>query len=90
MSVFLHQVFFIYPESGLRLRLLSVCVQVYPVMKECWLPLPAQRKKPQAIMRDMNQMLYKVTHCAIMQRFPPAHIASLVTAMYIAELGHSV
>jgi hypothetical protein len=30
-------------------------------MKECWLPLPAQRKKPQAIMRDMNQMLYKVS-----------------------------
>lgn len=34
--------------------------QVYPLMKECWLPLPAQRKKPQAIMRDMNQLLYKV------------------------------
>jgi hypothetical protein len=29
-------------------------------MKDCWLPLPAQRKKPQVIMRDMNQMLYKV------------------------------
>jgi hypothetical protein len=35
-------------------------MQVYPLMKDCWLPLPAQRKKPQVIMRDMNQMLYKV------------------------------
>jgi Janus kinase 2/BCL2-associated athanogene 2 len=32
---------------------------VYPLMRECWEPHREARKRPQAIMRDMNQRLYK-------------------------------
>ena len=29
-------------------------------MMECWAPHPDQRKEPQALMRDMNQLMYRV------------------------------
>ena len=34
--------------------------QIYRVMMECWAPHPDQRKEPQALMRDMNQLMYRV------------------------------
>jgi len=34
--------------------------QVYNLMVGCWNPVPGMRTQPQAIMRDMNQLLYKV------------------------------
>jgi len=34
--------------------------QVETIMISCWRPLPDQRIKPQLIMRDLNQILYKV------------------------------
>ena len=34
--------------------------QLYQVMLDCWAPHPQARKRPQAVMRDINQMLYKV------------------------------
>lgn len=33
---------------------------LYNIMNDCWQPVPGQRKQPQAIMRDINQLLYKV------------------------------
>lgn len=33
--------------------------QVETIMNGCWAPLPEQRLKPQSIMRDMNQILYR-------------------------------
>lgn len=33
---------------------------IYRVMTECWFPVPDQRKEPQALMRDMNQLMYRV------------------------------
>ena len=33
---------------------------IYRVMLECWAPGPDQRKEPQALMRDMNQLMYRV------------------------------
>ena len=30
------------------------------ILEECWQPLPGLRKQPQALMRDCNQLLYKV------------------------------
>lgn len=33
---------------------------VYKLMMECWIKDPDARKKPQAIMRDINQILYEV------------------------------
>ena len=33
---------------------------IYRVMLECWAPRPEQRKEPQALMRDMNQLMYRV------------------------------
>ena len=35
--------------------------QVENLMINCWSPLPEQRVKPQTIMRDMNQILYRVS-----------------------------
>mgnify|MGYP001330949249 CR=1 FL=1 len=36
-------------------------LQVETIMNGCWAPLPEQRLKPQSIMRDMNQILYRVS-----------------------------
>ena len=33
---------------------------IYEIMRECWNPRVDMRKEPQAIMRDMNHILYKV------------------------------
>jgi hypothetical protein len=34
--------------------------KIYEVMLGCWLPNPSDRNAPQTIMRDLNQLLYKV------------------------------
>ncbi|XP_023327964.1 tyrosine-protein kinase JAK2 isoform X3 [Eurytemora carolleeae] len=48
--------------SGVRLKwpLGSQLKQVEMIMMNCWSPLPEQRIKPQTIMRDLNQILYRV------------------------------
>lgn len=33
---------------------------IYQIMLECWDPDPHHRKRPQAVMRDINQILYQV------------------------------
>ena len=45
---------------GLRLPKPSCCPPpVFRLMQECWQPNPLDRKRPQEIMRDMNQLLMK-------------------------------
>ncbi|CAG9828556.1 unnamed protein product [Diabrotica balteata] len=47
--------------SGKRLPQPPICSsEIYSLMKECWDNDPHKRKKPQAIMRDVNQILYQV------------------------------
>ncbi|KAK9497663.1 hypothetical protein O3M35_004350 [Rhynocoris fuscipes] len=47
--------------SGKRLDKPSNCrKEVYNLMLECWHQDPDQRKRPQAAMRDINQLLYQV------------------------------
>ncbi len=33
---------------------------MYRLMHECWHPVPGLRKDPQAVMRDVSQILYRV------------------------------
>ncbi|XP_034184944.2 tyrosine-protein kinase hopscotch isoform X1 [Osmia lignaria lignaria] len=48
-------------ESGKRLPIPSGCpTEVYRLMRECWGDVNGSRKQPQAIMRDINQILYQV------------------------------
>ncbi|KAK2578134.1 hypothetical protein KPH14_012606 [Odynerus spinipes] len=48
-------------ESGKRLPIPSSCpAEVYKLMLECWGESNGTRKQPQAIMRDINQILYQV------------------------------
>ncbi|KAF7385653.1 hypothetical protein HZH66_011495 [Vespula vulgaris] len=50
-----------YYESGKRLPIPSSCpAEVYKLMLECWGESNGIRKQPQAIMRDINQILYQV------------------------------
>lgn len=45
---------------GKRLSLPSGCpLDIYRLVLECWDPDMHRRKKPQAIMRDINQILYQ-------------------------------
>ncbi|CAH1999123.1 unnamed protein product [Acanthoscelides obtectus] len=47
--------------SGKRLPQPLTCSnEIYALMKECWDIDPHKRKKPQAIMRDVSQILYQV------------------------------
>jgi len=38
----------------------QLATPLYNIMHDCWQPVQGQRKQPQAIMRDINQLLYKV------------------------------
>ncbi|XP_017885743.1 tyrosine-protein kinase hopscotch [Ceratina calcarata] len=50
-----------YYESGKRLPNPIDCpTEVYRLMRECWGEGNGSRKQPQAIMRDINQILYQV------------------------------
>lgn len=50
-----------YYESGKRLPIPNGCpIEVYRLMLECWGDSSGSRKQPQAIMRDINQILYQV------------------------------
>ncbi|XP_003706470.2 tyrosine-protein kinase hopscotch isoform X1 [Megachile rotundata] len=50
-----------YYESGKRLPIPNGCpTEVYRLMLDCWGDLNGSRKQPQAIMRDINQILYQV------------------------------
>lgn len=42
------------------LSLRGCMTSVYEVMLGCWIPVPGERKQPQVIMRDINQLLYRV------------------------------
>ncbi|XP_044265655.1 tyrosine-protein kinase hopscotch [Tribolium madens] len=47
--------------SGKRLPCPPICDKdIYELMLECWNADPHRRKQPQAIMRDINQILYQV------------------------------
>lgn len=47
--------------NGKRLPIPVGCpIEVYNLMTECWGDLGGPRKQPQAIMRDINQILYQV------------------------------
>lgn len=46
--------------AGQRLPKPSLCPEeLYSLLKECWDGDPHRRKRPQAILRDINQMLYQ-------------------------------
>lgn len=61
MSYINHPSNFQYYESGKRLPIPSSCpTEVYKLMLECWGESNGIRKQPQAIMRDINQILYQV------------------------------
>ncbi|KAK9719328.1 Protein tyrosine and serine/threonine kinase [Popillia japonica] len=48
-------------KSGKRLPKPRHCPQdIYQLMRECWDKDPHRRKQPQAIMRDINQLMYEV------------------------------
>ncbi|KAF3422404.1 hypothetical protein E2986_02653 [Frieseomelitta varia] len=48
-------------KSGKRLPIPNGCpIEVYRLMLECWGDSSGSRKQPQAIMRDINQILYQV------------------------------
>ncbi|KAK9304330.1 hypothetical protein QLX08_004310 [Tetragonisca angustula] len=48
-------------KSGKRLPIPNGCpMEVYRLMLECWGDSSGSRKQPQAIMRDINQILYQV------------------------------
>ena len=50
-----------YYKSGKRLPIPNGCpIEVYRLMLECWGDSSGSRKQPQAIMRDINQILYQV------------------------------
>jgi len=50
-----------YYQSGKRLHIPNGCPSdIYRLILECWDMDPYRRKKPQAIMRDVNQILYQV------------------------------
>ncbi|OAD58872.1 Tyrosine-protein kinase hopscotch [Eufriesea mexicana] len=50
-----------YYKSGKRLPIPNGCpMEVYRLMYECWGDSTGFRKQPQAIMRDINQILYQV------------------------------
>lgn len=50
-----------YYKSGKRLPIPNGCpMEVYRLMLECWGDSSGSRKQPQAIMRDINQILYQV------------------------------
>eukprot|EP00092_Neocalanus_flemingeri_P038172 GFUD01041549.1.p1 GENE.GFUD01041549.1~~GFUD01041549.1.p1 ORF type:complete len:1200 (+),score=378.78 GFUD01041549.1:57-3656(+) len=38
----------------------QLATPLYNIINDCWQPVQGQRKQPQAIMRDINQLLYKV------------------------------
>jgi len=49
-----------YYQSGKRLHIPNGCpTDIYRLILECWDMDPYRRKKPQAIMRDVNQILYQ-------------------------------
>ncbi|GJQ70199.1 putative Band 4.1 homologues [Trypoxylus dichotomus] len=48
-------------KNGKRLPKPNHCPQdIYELMRECWDKDPHRRKQPQAIMRDINQLMYEV------------------------------
>ena len=38
----------------------QLATPMYSIINDCWQPVQGQRKRPQAIMRDINQLLYRV------------------------------
>ncbi|KAK0071720.1 hypothetical protein PV326_000934, partial [Microctonus aethiopoides] len=47
--------------SGKRLRIPKGCpAEIYKLINECWADIDKLQKEPQAVMRDINQILYQV------------------------------
>lgn len=58
-----------YYQNGKRLLIPNGCPSdIYRLILECWDMDPYRRKKPQAIMRDVNQILYQGILTLIFQR----------------------
>jgi hypothetical protein len=58
-----------YYQSGKRLHIPNGCpTDIYRLILECWDMDPYRRKKPQAIMRDVNQILYQGILTLLFQR----------------------
>merc|ERR1719362_637325 len=54
------RVFIDFISSWFMSLIISCCPPpVFTLMQECWQPNPLHRKRPQEIMRDMNQLLMK-------------------------------
>ncbi|KDR06554.1 Tyrosine-protein kinase hopscotch [Zootermopsis nevadensis] len=75
-----------YYQSNRKLPLPSSCpVDIYTLMKECWDLDPYRRKKPQAIMRDVNQILYQVFNSRRIHSYATAFSRVLRGFEYSAE-----
>jgi hypothetical protein len=58
-----------YYQSGKRLHMPNGCPNdIYKLIVDCWHMDPYARKKPQAIMRDVNQILYQGILTLLFQR----------------------
>lgn len=73
-----------YYQSGKRLHFPNGCPpDIYRLILECWDMDPYRRKKPQAIMRDVNQILYQGILTLLFQR-----VAILIQFLLITLWGY--
>lgn len=79
--------------SGKRLDKPRHCSnEVYNLMVECWHHDPDQRKKPQAAMRDINQLLYQVFNSRRIHPYAaarPVHVNQERVNVHIGGIGTS-
>jgi len=54
----------------------QLAAPLYNIISDCWQPLQGQRKQPQEIMRDINQLLYKVFNSRRIHDYVPIDLVS--------------
>ncbi|XP_046425755.1 tyrosine-protein kinase hopscotch isoform X1 [Neodiprion fabricii] len=73
-----------YYSSGKRLPMPSGCpAEVYKLMLECWGEGGGSRKQPQAVMRDINQILYQVYNSRRIHAYETAFPKLFTDSSYI-------
>ncbi|KAE8573669.1 Putative Tyrosine-protein kinase JAK2 [Halyomorpha halys] len=85
-----HEYFY---KRGARLpKPLKCSRELFTIINECWIMDPDQRKKPQAAMRDINQLLYQVhnarrSHAYTAARPPTVNVDSIETLNEISSMA---
>ncbi|XP_066903761.1 tyrosine-protein kinase hopscotch isoform X2 [Halyomorpha halys] len=80
-------------KRGARLpKPLKCSRELFTIINECWIMDPDQRKKPQAAMRDINQLLYQVhnarrSHAYTAARPPTVNVDSIETLNEISSMA---